>query len=230
MGDSGTAGQAQVAAQSNATVQVAFGATGAGAGPTAVNQTAQGIWQVQIGCLFDCAGTQQLQQATQSNTTVQAVGGSGATDATEPSAVDTVIRIVWQLQIGCLFWCYDAVEGQTATGTGSTVLITPGPPPAPGPTSSPIPSPTPTPSPGGDPAAAQPVAGSAPADPPPVALAPAAPPDPTPSPTPPPPAGARPVGDAGVLGAALVLTEPRRVHPVLRGTHGDRRVGLGRGR
>jgi hypothetical protein len=217
-GDGGTAGQAQVAAQSNTTVQVVVRTTGAGAGAAAVNQTAQGIWQLQIGCLFDCAGTQQLQQATQSNSTVQAVGGSGAADATVPSAVDTVIRIVWQLQIGCLFWCYDAVEGQTATGTGSTVLITPGPPPAPGPTSSPISSPTPTPSPGGDPAAAQPVAGSAPADPPPAALAPAAPPDPTPSPTPPPPAGTRPVADAGVLGAALVLTEPRRVHPVLRGT------------
>ena len=134
-GDGGTAGQAQVAAQFNTTVQVVAGATGAGVGPAAVNQTAQGIWQVQIGCLFDCAGTQQLQQATQSNTTVQAVGGSGAADATVPSAVDTVIRIVWQLQIGCLFWCYDAVEGQTATGTDATVLVTPGP--APGPSSSP---------------------------------------------------------------------------------------------
>ena len=209
VGDGGTAGQAQVAAQSNATVQVAVGATGVGAGPAAVNQTAQGIWQLQIGCLFDCAGTQQLQQATQSNTTVQAVSGSGAADATAPSAVDTVIRIVWQLQIGCLFWCYDAVEAQTATGNDSTVLVTPGP--APGPTSSSSPSP------GGDPVAVEPAAGSAPADAPPMAPGPAAPPDPTPPPTPPPAAGTRAVGVAGALGAALVLAEPHRVHPVLRG-------------
>jgi hypothetical protein len=125
--------------------------------------------------------------------------------------VDTVIRIVWQLQIGCLFWCYDAVEGQTATVTDITVLVTPGP--VSGPTSPPSSS-----SPGGDPVAPQPVAGDAPADAPPVAPGLAAPPDPMPSPAPPAAAGTRGVASAGVLGAALGLAEPRRVHPVLRGT------------
>ena len=213
-GDGGTAGQAQVAAQSNTTVQVVAGATGAGVGPAAVNQTAQGIWQVQIGCLFDCAGTQQLQQATQSNTTVQAVGGSGAADATVPSAVDTVIRIVWQLQIGCLFWCYDAVEAQRRPAPTQRC------------SSRPVPLPAPLVAVVGDrerdPVAAQPVAGDAPADAPPMAPGPAAPPDPTPPATPPPAAGTRAVGGAGMLGAALGLAEPRRIHPVLRGDRGER--------
>ena len=92
-GDGGTAGQAQVAAQFNTTVQVVAGATGAGVGPAAVNQTAQGIWQVQIGCLFDCAGTQQLQQATQSNTTVQAPAAGVRVNSDHPAHLAAADRV-----------------------------------------------------------------------------------------------------------------------------------------
>jgi hypothetical protein len=210
-------GQAQVAMQANTTVQVAFGLIGNG-GPTAVNQTSQGIWQLQIGCLFDCTGTQQLQQATQSNTTVQAVGGTDATTA------NTVTQIVWQLQIGCLFWCYDAVEAQTATSGDSTGVITPRPAPdpasppeeAPAPASSPpaqvpapsspssSPSPSPSRSPGGDPAVpADSPSGSVP------------PPEPTGAQDPTPPITST---RGEMLGASLGFTQPVRIHPVLRGT------------
>jgi hypothetical protein len=112
--------QSQVASQHNGTVQVV--ATPAGTavdgatGPAAVNQTAQGIGQLQVGCLFYCSGTRQTQQAQQSDTTVQSVNSSGA------AAVNTVSTGVWQVQVGCLAWCYDTVETQTATGTDSTVV------------------------------------------------------------------------------------------------------------
>jgi hypothetical protein len=217
--DGGAASQTQVAAQSNTTIQVAAGAGGEATGPAAVNHTAQGIWQLQIGCLFDCSGTQQLQQATQSNTTVQAVG-SGTADTTGSSAVNTVIRIVWQLQVGCLFTCYDAVEDQSATGADSTVVVTPGP--APGPTSAPTApgptsAPTSAPAPRVDPAAAQPLPGDPPSDAPPMAPVPAAPPGPTPPASPPSP-GTRGDGGAGVVGAALGLSELGRMQPVLRGS------------
>jgi hypothetical protein len=117
---SGDGQQSQAASQHNGTVQVVAtpaGTAGDGAtGPAAVNQTAQGIDQLQVGCLFYCSGTRQTQQAQQSNTTVQSVNSSGA------GAVNTVSTGVSQVQVGCLAWCYDTVETQTATGTDSTVV------------------------------------------------------------------------------------------------------------
>jgi hypothetical protein len=122
-------GQSQTASQSNGTVQVVVTPGGAagdgGSGAAVVNQTAQGIVQLQVGCIFYCSRTQQTQQAQQSNATVQSADGSGA------AAVNTVSRVVWQVQVGCLAWCYDAVETQTATGSDSTVASVP--PPSDGP-------------------------------------------------------------------------------------------------
>ena len=221
-----------MAPQSNTTVPVAVGPSGAGAeadGVAAVNQTAQGIWQLQDRLPVRLRGhpAAAAGDAVQ-HETLQALGGAGGADATGPSAVDTVIRIVWQLQIGCLFWCYDAVEGQTASGTDSTVVVTLGP--APGPTSPP--APLPTSSPGGDPVDAQPAAADTPADAPPIAPGPAAPPNLTPPPAPPLTVGARVSGGSGVLGAALGLAEPGAVHPVLHGiavTTGSVSAGTRRG-
>ncbi len=108
VGQDGTGAALQSATQVATTVQ-------AGVGSTVVNQTAQGIWQVQVGCIFDCVGTQQTQQAEQSSSTLQVLGGTpGSAGAAAPTAVNTTVALVWQLQIGCLFWCYDAVEVQTA--------------------------------------------------------------------------------------------------------------------
>jgi hypothetical protein len=112
--------QSQAASQSNGTVQVVVTPAGTPAdgtpGAAAVNQTAQGVVQLQVGCIFYCSGTRQSQQVAQSTATVQAVDGSAA------SAVNTVSRAVNQVQVGCIAWCYDAVETQTASGTDSTIV------------------------------------------------------------------------------------------------------------
>jgi hypothetical protein len=133
--ESGDGQQSQAASQHNGTVQVVAppaGTAGDGAtGPAAVNQTAQGIAQLQVGCLFYCSGARQTQEATQSNTTVQSVNSSGA------GAVNTVSTGIWQVQVGCLAWCYDTVETQTATGTDSTVVAVA--PPVQEPPSAPVP-------------------------------------------------------------------------------------------
>ena len=124
--ENGDGNQSQIASQTNGTVQVVATPAGApadgGAGPAAVNQTAQGIVQLQVGCIFYCSGTQQTQQAQQSNATVQSVDSSGA------GAANTVSRVVWQVQVGCVAWCDDAVESQTATGADSSVAAVVPPP------------------------------------------------------------------------------------------------------
>ena len=133
-GDDGlepTGPQTQSATQINTTIQILassllsnVGAAG-GAGSSAaeaLNQTLQGIWQLQIGCLFDCFLTQQTQQAEQSNTTIYVVPDAPATTT---STANTTIGLIWQLQVGCLFWCYDAVEVQTATSSNTTLVLVP---------------------------------------------------------------------------------------------------------
>ena len=133
-GDDGlepTGPQTQSATQINTTIQILassllsnVGAAG-GAGSSAaeaLNQTLQGIWQLQIGCLFDCFLTQQTQQAEQSNTTIYVVPDAPATTT---STANTTIGLIWQLQVGCLFWCYDAVEVQTATNSNTTLVVVP---------------------------------------------------------------------------------------------------------
>ena len=133
-GDDGlepTGPQTQSATQINTTIQILassllsnVGAAG-GAGSSAaeaLNQTLQGIWQLQIGCLFDCFLTQQTQQAEQSNTTIYVVPDAPATTT---STANTTMGLIWQLQVGCLFWCYDAVEVQTATNSNTTLVVVP---------------------------------------------------------------------------------------------------------
>ncbi len=119
--------QSQAASQNNRTIQAVVTTTSApadgGTGAGAVNQTAQGVVQLQVGCIFYCSGTQQTQRAVQSTATVQSVDRSGA------GAANAVSRVVWQVQVGCLAWCYDASETQMATGSDSTVVAV-APPPA----------------------------------------------------------------------------------------------------
>jgi hypothetical protein len=117
-GGPGTVGQTQSAIQVNTTVQsvsVMDGGQSAASDGRAggvVNQAVQSISQLQIGCIFYCVGTQQTQQATQSNTLLAASGSDAGSSAAVTNAA--AMRI-WQLQIGCLFWCEDAVALQLAT-------------------------------------------------------------------------------------------------------------------
>ena len=162
----------------------------------AVNQTTQTIVQVQIGCLFYCTDTHQTQQASQTNTAVQVVA-QGIADATAPvaTAVNIVNQFVWQLQIGCLAWCSDTTQEQSASQSNGVVVI-PGPAsqdPSPPPPGDPAPAPgDPAPGPSEpapasrDPGAVGPIVGTPPRVNP-VHVSPVAPPSPpvvTPQPPP----------------------------------------------
>jgi hypothetical protein len=198
--ENGDGHQSQVASQNNGTVQVVVAPAGApadgGTGPAAVNQTAQGIVQLQVGCIFYCSGTQQTQQAQQSNATVQSVDSSGA------GAANTVSTVIWQVQVGCVAWCHDAVETQTATGADSSVAAVVPPPVAVAPV------------------AVAPVAGA------PVAGAPVAAPMPAPvqGTSPLPPSNGAHTRDSGgapvrVPGAGLALGVSGTERPVLGASH-----------
>jgi hypothetical protein len=168
--------QVQNASQISTTIQAVSAALGLTPTPggtsgslapvvQAISQFVQSTWQLQIGCLFYCVDTQQVQQAHQSVTAVAVVpgplpgstepAGSSQTTGSAPSAgstsavVTVVIQVIWQVQIGCLSWCYDSTQLQQAT-TQSTVVLVPDPAPTP---TTPAPTPTtpaPTPAPGPD--------------------------------------------------------------------------------
>jgi hypothetical protein len=167
-GDPPAGQQTQIAIQTSVTVQVAPVATTVPAppqqapavatGPEGASRARQQTWQLQIGCLFYCVGTQQVQTATQSTTTVVILAGS--TSSSNPPTAGTVVvsqQTIWQLQIGCLAWCWDSTQSQQAS-TQATIPVGPGPPaegpgppPAPvvlpGPAAAPAPTPAPTPTP-----------------------------------------------------------------------------------
>ena len=151
--------QNQVASQSSATVQVSDSAPASQPpAPPASAQTEQGTWQLQIGCVFYCTGTEQLQQAQQSITIINVQAGLSGSN---PSSVDVTTQIVWQLQIGCVAWCYDATQVQVAGQSTVIVDESPSPPSPPPPAPAPAdPTPaTPTPDVAGPAPQAGPVAG-----------------------------------------------------------------------
>ena len=131
------AAQAQTAVQTSTTVQVVPASLpstpGSSPGPAAVDQTQQQTWQLQIGCLFYCVDSQQVQQAEQATTTLQLVGGPpGGT------AVAVVQQTTWQVQVGCLAWCWNATQLQAAStqsGASAPPSTGPGQVPGPGPVS-----------------------------------------------------------------------------------------------
>jgi hypothetical protein len=154
--------QTQVASQSATTVQVTDAA------PPAA-QVQQGTWQLQIGCVFHCVDTQQVQQAQQSITIINVQAGPSGSN---PNAVDVTAQIIWQLQIGCVAWCYDATQVQVAAQSTAIVDESPPPPSPPPPAPAPAapPPPTATPDPAGPAQQARPVAGQS------TATAPGSPP------------------------------------------------------
>jgi hypothetical protein len=142
-GGSGTGGQTQIALQVNTTVQgdpalwaAATGsATALGAAGSSVDQSLQGIWQLQVGCIFYCTATQQVQQASESDTLIVATSGDPGSAV---AVVNTAVMRIWQIQIGCLFWCYATVQLQSAS-TDASVLTVPVTVPAGGGSGSPSP-------------------------------------------------------------------------------------------
>jgi hypothetical protein len=142
------------------------------------NSTTQAIAQIQIGCLFYCYGTSQYQLASQSNTTVEVSPSAAAmSTATASSVVNLTEQLIWQLQIGCLMWCWDSTQSQSASSNDVLVELPAPPPPPPAQPLDPVQPSDPGPS---SPTEAAP---SAPAAPPGVA-GPPPPPVPMPSLTP----------------------------------------------
>jgi hypothetical protein len=200
---SGAPTQAQSASQSSTTIQVAnfalslpaslgVGSETSQGTPQAVSQTVQVTWQLQIGCLFYCVETQQVQQAQQSVTSIaivpeQPASPAGSTQSGGSSdTVETVItQTIWQVQVGCLSWCYDDAQIQQATvqSTAVVVLAPPRPPAATPPPATPPPAATGPP--------------PAPNAPPPAPPAPAAPGNAVPTDVPSGPAATSASGGAG---------------------------------
>ena len=127
-GTPSTTMQSQGAVQSNTTSQRSPGAVS-----DAVTGVAQGIWQLQIGCLTWCVNTHQLQRAGQVSTTTRLPSQVvGARQVSSGVSVDDTNQRIWQVQIGCVAWCYDATEQQSASQTDAAVRVraTPVSPPA----------------------------------------------------------------------------------------------------
>ncbi len=147
--------QTEVASQSATTVQVPDATPVAQSpAPESVAEAQQGTWQLQIGCVFYCLDTQQVQQAQQSITIINVETG---TTGSNPGVVDVTDQIIWQVQVGCVAWCYDATQAQVVAV--STAIVDEDPTPASSPPPPPPPPPTPTPGPPGPAQGTRPTAG-----------------------------------------------------------------------
>jgi hypothetical protein len=89
----------------------------------------QVVWQVQVGCRTHCRGTSQSQSVIQWATTIQsasAAAGSGEPGAPGAYAAEayntsTTVQFVWQLQIGCVAFCYETSQTQSALQWAETI-------------------------------------------------------------------------------------------------------------
>jgi outer membrane biosynthesis protein TonB len=89
---------------------------------TAVNEslTVQVVWQVQRGCRIHCYRTHQVQSSNQdAKTTQNADASAPAGDATASNRSRT-IQFVWQTQLGCVAFCYETSQEQSASQSAAT--------------------------------------------------------------------------------------------------------------
>lgn len=135
--------QTQVASQSVTAIQLLdAGPSSPAPVPPTVSQAEQQTWQLQIGCLFYCVDSQQIQQAQQSITTIDVlIEPLGATGASGTDPVNVADQGIWQLQIGCVAWCYNATQLQEATSQTTITVVTSLPPADPIPPSPATPAP-----------------------------------------------------------------------------------------
>jgi outer membrane biosynthesis protein TonB len=92
----------------------------------------QAVWQVQQGCRTYCYGTSQSQRSVQWSETTQsatAVSGGGGGQASaggstaEARNEATTIQFVWQMQIGCVAFCFDTSQTQEASQDAYTTQL-----------------------------------------------------------------------------------------------------------
>jgi hypothetical protein len=95
----------------------------------------QAIWQVQQGCNNHCTGTSQSQSASQHASTTQdatavadgvdpneaeSSGGAAAPSTAEARNRSVTVQFVWQTQIGCVAFCVETSQTQTANQWAQT--------------------------------------------------------------------------------------------------------------
>jgi hypothetical protein len=96
------------------------------ASATAHNQSEvwQAIFQVQQGCRSNCQGTSQSQSATQVADTIQSAtaigGGTGSPSDATALNESTTGQFIWQVQLGCVAFCYGTSQSQTASQWAQT--------------------------------------------------------------------------------------------------------------
>ncbi len=96
------------------------------ASATAHNQSEvwQAIFQVQQGCRSNCQGTSQSQSATQVAETIQSAtaigGGTGSPSNATALNESTTGQFIWQVQLGCVAFCYGTSQSQTASQWAQT--------------------------------------------------------------------------------------------------------------
>ncbi len=88
------------------------------------SQTWQAIFQVQQGCQSHCQGTSQSQSAAQVAETIQNAtaigGGTGSPSNATALNQSTTGQFIWQVQLGCVAFCYGTSQSQAATQWAST--------------------------------------------------------------------------------------------------------------
>ena len=87
----------------------------------------QVVWQVQEGCRTHCYRTSQSQTVVQWSSTTQSAtataGGEGvATSGSAEAQNESItIQFVWQLQLGCVAFCYETSQTQSASQWAQTL-------------------------------------------------------------------------------------------------------------
>jgi hypothetical protein len=88
------------------------------------SQTWQAIFQVQQGCRSNCQGTSQSQSANQHAETIQNAtaigGGTGSPSSATALNQSTTGQFIWQVQLGCVAFCYATSQSQTANQWAQT--------------------------------------------------------------------------------------------------------------
>ncbi|HEV2927068.1 MAG TPA: hypothetical protein VGW74_00110, partial [Propionibacteriaceae bacterium] len=78
----------------------------------------QAVWQVQQGCRTYCHGTSQTQRSVQVSETTQSAtaisGESGGGSSAHARNESSTIQFVWQMQIGCVAFCFNTSQSQEA--------------------------------------------------------------------------------------------------------------------
>ena len=82
----------------------------------------QAILQFQRGCQSHCYGTTLTQEAGQRSETNQTAYSDGATTGSGATATNdsSTVQFVWQVQLGCVAFCFDTSQSQTVAQSAQT--------------------------------------------------------------------------------------------------------------